>query len=489
MAEGRIVRGVSWTLLSVGFNKAVTFSTNIALARLLVPDDFGLFALAAQASLFLLIFRDLGLGSAIIVRQDFGREEKAAVVTGMMLLGIFAAVLLVAAAPLVAVVLDEPRLVGVLAAISITLVLGGVTWSYEVIMQRELAFRARFIALFLQSVSYAVASLVLAALGAGVWALVGGSIVSGLVAMVAFVALSPYRLPLRFSPGIVKEALTSGRGFIAQGILHLTRYNVDYLIVGRVLGAAPLGVYFFSYRLSELTTTAIADPVAKVTFPSFAAMRHRGEDVTGPYLAALRMVGLACCLVGLTLSAVAEPFVAAVLGPKWAAAVGPLTVLGLWAALRPLEATAGWLLNSAGQAGLLAKLLGWMLVFIIPGFVLAAAFGNLTTVACVALADMLVAFPVTCYFAASRLGLRAADQWRALRPIAVAAVPTWIAGRMVADALQDSAPFVALVASVAAAAVTYAATLTLTERDVLPGAFRQIRRMSTRSAPAEGGES
>ncbi len=487
--EDRAIRGVSWTLLSVGLNKVVTFATNIALARLLVPDDFGLFALAMQAGLFILIFRDLGLGAAIIVRRDFGDHEKAVVLTGMMLLGVLSAVLLVAVSPLVALVLDEPRLIDVLAAISITLVLGGVTWSYETIMQREMAFRERFIALFIQAVSYAVVSLALAANGAGVWALVGGSIATGVVGSVAFVALSPYRLPLRFDRAILKEALVSGRGFIAQGMLHLTRYNIDYLIVGRVLGSTPLGVYYLSFRLSELTTTAIADPVAKVTFPSFAAMRHEGQDVTRPYLATLRMIGLVCCLAGVTLSAAADPFTAAVLGPKWSAAVGPLTVLGIWAAVRPLEATTGWLLNSAGRAGLLAKLLGCMLLLIIPGFVLAAMFGNLTTVACVALADMLIAFPVTCYFAASRLGIRAADQWQALRPIAYAVVPTWVAGRLVANALQDSRPVVALTASVAAAVLVYAATITLTERGALPEALRQIRRMTTRSGAVASDDS
>jgi hypothetical protein len=238
-----------------------------------------------------------------------------------------------------------------------------------------------------------------------------------------------------------------------------------------------------AYRLSELPYLAIADPISKVTFPSFARMRHLGEDIAPGFLSALRLVALVTCPVGIILSASARPFVEAVLGQDWRATGGALSVLGLWAAIRPVEVTAGWLLNALGQATSLGLLCGVLLVPAIPLLFAAAHWGGIAAVAWVVLGHMVVTLVGVCVLVQRRVGIALTAQWRALQPVVIAAIPAWIAARAVADGLQDSTAFLALVASAAAALAAYAAVLWLADPD-LPRDVRGYARRAFSRLPA-----
>lgn len=479
--EERAIRGVPWTVLTVGGSKVVSLLTMLVLARLLNPDDFGLYALATLAILVLTIFRDLGLGSVLILRQDYDERAQGTVVTMMLAFGVVAAVVLVLLAPLAAVLFGEPRLDEVLVVLSISSVLGAVTWTYDVLMQRDLEFRKRFVAQMAQTACYALVSVLLASTGAGVWSLVGGALAAGAVGSAVTFALAPSRPRPALDRTIARDAFASGRGFIGQGILTLVRQNADYLVVGRLLGTRSLGLYTMAYRLGELPYIGVAEPVAKVMFPAFTRMRHRGEDAPSAFAATIRMVALVTCPLGIVLSAVAEPFVEAVLGDKWLGMILPLTILGLWGALRPLETSVLWLLNSLGHADLVAKLLAGVLVFLLPAFVAGAETAGIAGVAGVTLAEMVVSLPLLMWFTRERVGLSLAGQWAALRPIMLALPGTWAAAWITATALEGIPAIANLCASATAGVVVYASLVTMLEPGLLRRAAGQLTRMVRRT--------
>ena len=471
------VRGIPWTLVTFGATRVLSFATTLGLARLLSPRDFGLFALASLITLILTILRDLGLGASLIVRRDYGREEQATVVTMILASGLVYTALVAATAPLAALAFDEPRLTGLLIALSLASAAGGVGWAYDVVMQRELAFRRRFTAHMVNTFGFAVVALGLGFAGAGVWSFVGGTLAGTIGGGLAFYLLSPYRLPLRWDGSIVRDAMDTSKGFIAQGLLTVTRQNADYLVVGRVLGPTALGLYSMGYRICELPTIGIADSVAKVTFTAFADMRHRGEDVLGSFLGSLRMVALVTAPMGVLLSAAAGPFVHAVLGPEWEGLIGALAVLGIWAALRPLESTAGWLLNSLGKPGPHARILAAVLCLTIPGLVVAAWLGDIVTVSYVTLADMVITVPVLAVYAHRRLDLPLGRQWAAVRPVVLASVVMWGVVRGLDVVAGDEVPaFVALAGLTVAGLAAYVAVLAVAERGLLGTARAQVLR-------------
>jgi lipopolysaccharide exporter len=485
--EERMIRGIPWTLLSYAFSKLVTVLSMVVLARLLVPDDFGIVALATLAVQIFNVLGTFGLSGVLVVRQDLDRRGMGTILTLMLAFGALVALVLAALSPVIADLFDEPRLTGVLAALSTMVFLAGFVWFYETLMQRELEFRKRFMSLMVQSLVYASLAISLAALGAGVWSLVVGQI-GGMVAFgIALWFLAPYRVRPGFDSGEARASFVAGRGFLLYGSLAVVEQNIDYIAVGRILGATQLGFYSLAYRIGELPYLAIADPVARVTFPGFARMRHRGEDVGMPFLSALRSVALVTCPLGIFVSAAADPFTAALFGDKWLTMIGPLSVLGLWAAVRPVQATIGWLLNSIGEAWVMA----WssVLVFLplVPGLVVAAELGGITAVAWVMLADILLSLVILGLLVQRRGGVPVIAQWRAIMPVAVGCAGTWLVVWAVAQAMSASAPGLTLAACIVTAAATYAAAVSVVEPGLLRDALAQVKRALGRvPAPAAG---
>lgn len=468
--EDKAIRGVPWTMFSYALNKVLTLATTVALAHLLTPDDFGLVAYAYLAIVLLTVFRDFGVGSALIVRHPLDDRDKATTLTIILICGVAGAALISALSSPIANLFGEPRMAGILAALSLTLVFGAPAWFYEAVMQRELEFRKRFLGMTAYNVVYAPLAVVLAVAGAGVWSLVVGSIAGTIASAAAYMILAPYRLWPGFDLGRARAAIAGGAGFMLQGGVAFVRQNADYLAVGRLLGTAQLGYYTLAYRISEVPYLGIADPVAKVTFPGFARMQGRGEDVSGSFLSVLRLVAVATCPIGVILSGVADPFVHVVLGDKWLPMIGPLSVLGLWCVLRSVTAITGWLLNSLRMAGLLGKISVGILIPLIPGVIIAADLGGTTAVAWVVFADTAIEMVAISVVVQSRADISLGRQWAAVRPVILACLPTWATAALVARATADSAPVLSLAASVLGALAVYLLTLFALE----PGLPRQV---------------
>lgn len=472
--ERKAIRGVPWTVVSFAANKALTTLTTLVLAHLLDPADFGVMAVALMVVNFLYWFGGLSLAAALVVRQDLDRRGLGTGLTLMLGCGAAVAVLAAAVSPAIAGAFGSHRIAGVLLALSGGFLLSAFTSFYEVLLQRELEFRRRFAALAVQTLAYALISIALAAGGAGVWSLVGGQLGSTLLYALALLVVSPQRIAPRFDPAAARALVRSGRGFLAQGVTVFVRQNADNVTVGHVFGAATLGFYSMAYRLGDLSYWAIADPVARVTFPAFARARERGEDVRAPFLRVLRLVALAGCPVGVLLSAAAAPFTAALLGPHWHAMVAPLAVLGVWSALRPIDSTLSWLLNSIGHAEAAAWVSLAILVPLVPGFVVAVSIGHMTAVAVVVVIDTALSTAALAVLVRRHAGISLSSLWQAVAPIALAAPAVWLAARLGARALAGDGAAVQLAGAVAAGLLTYALVLTVLDRALLREAGRAL---------------
>lgn len=483
--DDRAVKGIPWTMLSYAANRVVSVGTTIILARLLVPEDFGLFALAMLGTGFISQFSGMGLGTTLVLRQDLDRRGQGTILTLLLITGVAFAGLLAALTPLAADLFDEPRLVSVLLAMAGILSFTGVNWFYDSLLQRELAFKARFVTQMISTVAFSVVGLALAATGAGVWALVAAHIAMHASKGLSLLWLAPYRVRPTFDRVLARDALRTGKGFVLQDGASYLQSNADYIVIGRVLPTAQLGFYSMAYRQAELPHYAIADPVARVTFPSFAAMRHRGEDVMPAFLSGLQLVALATCPIAVVLSAGADPFTRALFGDQWLPMIGVLGVLGIWAVARPLEVTVAWLLNSIGEAGRVGWISVAMLAPLVAGLFVAAELGGIVAVAWVLLGHMIVTYAILTVSVTRVTGVTVRRQLGALAPLVLASAVAWVATRATADALGSAPPFLTLVVATLVAFAVYLAAVRLLNPPLLAKAVGQVRRALRRTpAPA-----
>ena len=482
--EEKAILGVPWTLGALGANKVVGTLTLLVLTRLLTPADFGLMGIALLAVNFLLWFGGYSFSSTLVVRQDLDEPGKRTLCTLMLASSVAVALVSVALAPVMARIFNAPRVTGLLSVLAISVVVTAFASFYDALLQRELEFRRRFVCLTAQNLSNAGISIGLALSGMGVWSLVIGQLASSVVYAAFLLVLVPSRIRPGLDRAQVRPLLITGRGFLTQGVMNFVRSNVDTITVGRAFGVAPLGFYSMAWRIGDLTYWAIADPVGRVTFPAFARSRVRGEDIGPSFLSVLRMVALVACPIGVILSGAADPFTRAVFGEHWLRMIGPLTVIGIWAALRPLDATLGMLLNAAGRAGSVGLVSALILVPLVPGFVLASQVGMLTAIAIVVLVDTLLSMSLLSMLTRRHVEIHLAQQWRAVAPIAVAAVPTWLASFGIARAIGTHQALLALVLSVLGGLTAYGLTLSLISPKLLPHARTQVLRIFGRGPGA-----
>jgi O-antigen/teichoic acid export membrane protein len=483
--QEKALRGVPWTLMSYASSKLVAIPTTLVLAHLIVPADFGLLALATIATNFLSWIADMGFSGAVVLRQDFDRRALGTLLTLMAVTGLGAAVIAVAFAPAVAAIFDNGRITGVLIAIATLLPLGSIAGFWDALLQRELMFRRRFYAMVGQALVTAAVSIPLAALGEGVWSLVIGQIAGYVTLGLMLVALAPYQVRPRFDRRVARSAFGTGRGFVGQGMAMYVRQNVDTVAVGLAFGERGLGYYSMANRFGDLVYWTVAHPVANVTFPSFARDTYAGRDVGGQFLRVLRMVALVSCPIGIVMSASADPFTRAIFGDRWLPMIGPLTIMGLWAGVRQIDQTLGWLLNSVNRAGLVGWLSLIILLPLIAGCVLAVNVGGLTAVALVPLGDTLLSAMLSSIFVRRHVSLSFAAQWRAISPAVLASAPTWLVTWGVGRILHPAErPIVALVLSVLAGSLTYAAAVKILAPDLLAQSLGTVRKMFSRAPVA-----
>lgn len=471
------MRSVPWTLLSYIGNRGVGLLSQIVLARLLVPEDFGVVALAGTTVLLLGYLRDLGLANTLILRHDLTARAQGTVLTLAIGMSFALGAVGFALAPWIADLFREPDLTGIVRALSLTICLGGFQGFAEAQLQKHMRFRERFVAQFAQALIYAAVAISLAATtDLGPWAIVIGQlamIVTGAALMGAFAA--PYWVRPAWDPAEARDVLRTSRGFLAQVLFYFLQQNTDYIAIGRALNTAQVGFYSYSYRLAEIPYSAISDPVSRVTFSAFAAMRARGEDIREAYLSVLRLVAVVSAPLGIVLSTAADPFTRVVFGDKWIPMIGTLTVLGLWASLRPLQNTSSWLLNSSGAPGLLAKINAALYVPFAAAIIAAATGPGIEGVAWVVVGFTVISIGAVWMASSREVGVPVVSQVRAVGPAVGSCVPAWLTGYATASAL-DGEPVIGLLATTVVCLATYVGVLALIDVELVKRSLAQVRR-------------
>lgn len=467
-------RAVPWTILSYGANKAITVLTTIVLARILTPRDFGLVTIAALVVGVISLFSH-ALGNVIVLEHDWDRRALATALGVMLAASAAATALGVLSAPVVARAFDIPAATGVVAVSAAALSYSGLAGFYEALLRRELRTRALFLCQLFQSLLYAAISISLAGAGAGVWSLVVGGLASSAAFAVAVAAAAPSWLWPRWHARTALRFWHTAKGFLLQSSLWFVSANADYAAVGRYVGAGGLGAYTMAYRLVEIPNLAIADSVAQVSFPSFARMRRGGLDVRAPYLRVLALVALVACPLAVILSATADPFVAAVLGPRWDSAVDPLMVLGIVGAILPLSATAGWLLNSVGEQMASARISAATLALFLGPLIWAAAASGIVAVAAVMLARAIATYGLVVVAARRRAGVGIGEHLGVLRAVFPACALAWVASHTLAVLFADAPASLALVASAICGLGVYVVVVRILDSGLLTTARSQLQ--------------
>jgi PST family polysaccharide transporter len=348
------VKGASWTYVAYYSGKLVVFLTTIFLARLLSKTDFGIVGYVVTVIGFLDVVKDLGVSASLIYHNE-DRVVPTAFWLGL-LTNILFFILAWFGAPLVGDFFNDDRVIWVTRVMALNFPVGALGATHEALLIRKLAFSRKFIPDFSRAISKGVISISLAYAGFGPWSIILCQVGGTLVSTIVLWYLVDWRPSFSFSFEIAKTLLAFGVPLVGMNIISVFVLNVDYLLVGKYLGAEALGVYTLAFRVPEMTVLQLCNIVAQVTFPVYATMRHDTDALKRGFLQTARYVALITVPAGVGMALLAEPIVLVFLGEKWVEVIPVMRAIAIYSALISLGYNAGDVYKVQGRPGILTML-------------------------------------------------------------------------------------------------------------------------------------
>lgn len=481
----RAVSGMLWSYGSFLSARLLTLLATALLARLLSPREFGEVALALVLLALLETLSHLGLAQALVVHvrdgDDDGDDDAAAADTAFVAtvsLSAGVALIIAASGGLAASFFDQPSLRALLPVLAAALFLRALAYTHYALAQRDLAFRQRSTAEIGEVLIRGLTGVGLALGGLGAWSLVLAQLAGAATFTVLLWTLVPWRPRLRVRRAHLRSLAGFGSAVTGVDLLAAVITNVDYVVVGRTLGAGALGLYTLGFKVPELLVFSFALVADRVLFPVYAAVQR--SELAAAVTEALRYVLLASVPCTVAVALLARPLIGVLFGDQWAAAVPAAQILAFYALATALTIPAGSALKATGRADVVLKIaVPWSVTAVVL-VVLAAPHG----IAAVAAAQTAAA----CLAAAAGLLVARRLLGLSLRAVCRVGLPAMVAGVAMALVLwgigrAGLGDLATLAVSGAAGSAVYAGVVLLLDREAVRTLAGQLRRPA---APATG---
>ncbi len=424
-----MVRGALLTGMGQGAAALLQLLFIVVMARLLQPRDFGLMAMIYPLILFATLLQDGGLTSAVIQRDRIDAGELSTLFWVNLSIGAALAAILVAGAPLVAAFYGDPRLVPLTMASGGLIVLGALAVQHLALLNRKMHY-GRMVAIDLTAnVAGLVAAIGVALIHPSYWAIwVRAAATGGTTFLMAWL-LSGWT-PGRPAPlAKVRDLVGFGGNMLGFSLCNFAARNLDNILIGRVWGSVPLGLYDRGYRIASLPLLFVNAPLNRVVTPVLVRTRNEAARYRTVFLSTLQSALLVT--VPLIAFAVASPerVILIVLGKHWLAAAPILTWLAAAVSLQLVTNPLGWLYVSQGRSREMMWVGAFNSALICAGFAVGLPWGP-EGVARIYVVTTALVMPVLFWRATRRGPVRLADLLGALAPFAPAMLAAGVAVAM-----------------------------------------------------------
>ena len=433
--RGKALAGASFLGAGQALKIGLTFCSTIILARLLTPEDFGLIAMTATVTGFLMMFQNVGLDQAIIQARRVEPDHLDALFWTGAIFSALVALAIAAAAPFAAQFYGDERIRKLMFASSMLVVLGSFNLVQFSLLNREM----RFGALSLIDIAANILSFIVAISAAFVlrsyWAIWLGNLAAVLLNVIA--AFSLVRWLPRRGPSLhgVGELWKFARGLAGFNIVNFIARNLDNVLIGRFSGAVELGIYDRAYRLMLFPLQNFNAPLSRVMLPMLARLADEPARYRRAYLLALQLIQMATVPGIAVAGAASGDLIPLLLGAKWRSAAAIFYWLSLSAILQSVFNTTGWLFISSHRTGALFRWGLFSCAVTAVGFAIGVHWGGVG-VAVAYLCCNLGFLPVLTVWATRGTPVNARDLIVAMAPSFTAAGATWLGVTLALPHLQ-----------------------------------------------------
>jgi len=402
--------------------KCVTVIGQVLLAWLLLPNDFGLVALAYSVTTFIVILQASGVLEILIQRQkEFSKLASPAFWLSLVI-GTAVSLLTVAAAPLAAKIYGQPELHGLLLVLAAATFLSNLESVPIAKLQTEMRFRPLSLLGIFQGAATTGLSVALAWAGFGAYSFVIPLPIVSAIRLVVLWSLA--RPPVTWHWGFDQwPSLLGASGLLVGAAFFFGVYTQGaYVILGLLHSAAVVGIFHFAYHLSLQVQTLLALNLSQVLLPSFAKLQDDLPRQTAALIRATKLLMLLAAPAALLVAALADPLINLVFHERWQQAIPVLQLLSIGTALNLTSIVTMNLLKAQGRYGFHMRVTFWRAVGFLVLVTAGGVYGGVVAVAAGATVAMAVFGPVSMYVSIRFGGMG----WREV--LDVYAVPVGVGG-------------------------------------------------------------
>jgi O-antigen/teichoic acid export membrane protein len=477
-----IVSGLAWKGISQVATQVTRLGVAVLLARILAPHDYGLAGMVLVFTSFVLVLSDLALGSRLVQRRVLSDADTSTAFWTSVGAGVVFTGLGIGLAGPIASLLGEPRLRPMIAVLSITFLLSGISLTQSALLVRSMSFRALELREMAGTAAGAAIGILIAFLGFGAWAIIAQQLTVSIVATVLVWLYSSWRPKWTYSLASLRDfAGFSGNMLGASFVLQL-RATSDNFLIGRFVGASALGVYALAYNVVLVPFNRVAIPLSQVLFPAMSQIQDDLERMKTYWVRSLRLIAAIAMPALLGLIVAAPDFTEVILGHSWQRAVPVIRLLAVVAIFQTLQFLNATILQAVDRTDLLLKWTAFSYIAALGAFVTGLQWGVVGVAAAFAIVSVVIE-PLYARLTAATIGLSFRELIRGIAGVAQAAAGmgavSFVTHAVVANAGVGAG--IRLVAEIGAGGITFAVLCRIRAPEVAEE-LRGLRRRNRAAA-------
>ena len=420
------------TALAQGAKFLLNLAAAAILARLLLPEDFGLVGMVLAVTGLLGLFTEIGLSNATVQSETVTHEQVSNLFWINVALSVLTALGCLAIAPAVAWLYRDSRVVDIMLAMSLTFLLTGSTVQHQALLIRQMRFRSKVLIEVVSMLAGALTGCGMALLGFGYWALIGMQLCTAGSALVMTWRTSRWRpsWPRRYTG--VAPLLRFGVHLSGSELIGGLAAGMDSILIGRFFGPTPLGLYNRANVLLARPLQQLLTPVSAVLIPVLSRLQGDAERYRRTFMRTYDILALAIFPFSAVCLALSEPLVLLILGPEWIGAVPLFAGFTLVAMSLPLSLAASWLFVSQGRGRDLLDAYTVLSIVTVIAVVVGLRWGALGVVLTLAIVSLFVRLPILYHLAGRQGPVRSVDLWGSF----LSHLPCWVGAYATATLAQ-----------------------------------------------------
>ena len=335
--RAKVLAALAWSAAGRFTTQLISWVITILVIRILTPDDYGLMTMSAVLISVLYAVNDLGMDAVLVQKPHLTQADRQHIFGVVLTINVFLFGMLILAAPSIAAFYDEPRVTAVIQVLALQFLFNGFDTLPLARLERELAYKGRSIVDMVSALTGSLATVILAMMEFGVWALVWGSLTTTAVRTIGLNLTARCLVLPKWPLGALRRHLKFGSSVCCYRALYIAFAESDKIIGGKLLGNDALGYYAVASHIASLPIQKLGGMLNSVAFPAFSQANLQNDGISPYLLKATRVMAIISIPMFLGISVTAPELVSLLLGEKWQIVALPLQILALIMPLRMLS--------------------------------------------------------------------------------------------------------------------------------------------------------